>query len=50
MKQLNHPKLEKLLQQAYSAERAASFAYIGHAAAVKNKEEKILWQIIPPRV
>ncbi len=41
MQQLNHPKLEKLLQQAYSAERAASFAYIGHAAAVKNKEEKI---------
>lgn len=40
MPQLNHPKLIKLLQQAYSAERAASFAYIGHAASVKNNEEK----------
>lgn len=37
----SHPKLCKLLQQAYSAEKAASFAYQGHAAAVKNKEEKL---------
>lgn len=40
MLQLNHPKLVKLLQQAYSAERAASFAYQGHAACVKNEDEK----------
>ncbi|MES2567273.1 MAG: ferritin-like domain-containing protein [Bacteroidota bacterium] len=38
--ELDHPKLVDLLQQAYSAEKAAAFAYIGHAAAVKNKEEK----------
>ena len=38
--QLQHPKLVDLIQQAYSAEKAAAFAYIGHAAAVKNKEEK----------
>jgi len=37
---LNHPALVKLLQQAYSAEKAAAFAYIGHARAVKDKEEK----------
>jgi hypothetical protein len=37
---LNHPKLVKLLQKAYSAEKAAAFAYIGHARAVKTKEEK----------
>ena len=38
--QLNHPKLVDLLQQAYSAEKAASFAYQGHAASVKSPEEK----------
>ncbi len=37
---LNHPKLNKLLQQAYSAEKAAAFAYIGHANSVKGKEQK----------
>jgi hypothetical protein len=37
---LNHPALIKSLQQAYSAEKAASYAYQGHAAAVKNVEEK----------
>jgi hypothetical protein len=37
---LNHPKLVKLLQKAYSAEKAAAFAYIGHARVVKTKEEK----------
>ncbi|MGG9970415.1 ferritin-like domain-containing protein [Ferruginibacter sp. SUN002] len=37
---LNHPELIDLLQRAYSAERAASFAYQGHAGSVKNKEEK----------
>jgi rubrerythrin len=37
---LDHPQLTDLLQQAYSAERAAAFAYIGHARSVKNKDEK----------
>lgn len=40
MQTINHPQLVKLLQQAYSAERAASFAYQGHAGSVKNKQEK----------
>lgn len=34
------PELINLLQLAYSAERAASFAYQGHAAVVKLQEEK----------
>ena len=38
---LQHPQLVDLIQMAYSAEKAAAFAYIGHAASVKNKEEKI---------
>ena len=37
---LRHPQLVDLLQKAYSAERAASFAYQGHAASVKNPDEK----------
>lgn len=37
---LNHKELVDLLQMAYSAEKAAAFAYIGHAGAVKNPEEK----------
>lgn len=37
---LNHPALVDLLQRAYSAEKAAAFAYQGHAAAVKNTNEK----------
>jgi hypothetical protein len=37
---LQHPKLLKLLQLAYSAEKAAAFAYIGHAGSVKNPDEK----------
>ncbi len=37
---LAHPALEKLLQKAYSAERAAAFAYIGHAASLKNPDAK----------
>ena len=37
---LNHPELVDLLQMAYSAEKAAAFAYQGHAASVKNKNEK----------
>ncbi|HTA61622.1 MAG TPA: ferritin-like domain-containing protein [Bacteroidia bacterium] len=38
--QLQHPELVDLLKQAYSAEKPAAFAYQGHAAAVKNLEEK----------
>ncbi len=37
---LNHPELNKLMQMAYSGEKAAAFAYIGHGGAVRNKEEK----------
>jgi hypothetical protein len=37
---LQHPKLVRLLQLAYSAEKAAAFAYIGHAGAVGNPDEK----------
>ena len=37
---LQHPALVDLLQMAYSAEKAAAFAYIGHAGAVKNPDEK----------
>lgn len=38
---LSHPALTDLLQKAYSAEKAAAFAYQGHAGSVKNQEEKI---------
>ena len=37
---LEHPKLVRSLQRAYSAEKAAAFAYIGHAGSVKKKTEK----------
>jgi len=37
---LEHPKLVRLIQFAYSAEKAASFAYIGHAKSVKDPEAK----------
>ncbi len=39
-KNLDHPPLIALLRKAYSAERAASFAYIGHAGSLKDPEEK----------
>lgn len=35
------PELVNLLQLAYSAERAAAFAYQGHVASVSNQDEKI---------
>lgn len=35
-----HLALVDLLQRAYSAEKAASFAYQGHAGSVKSTEEK----------
>lgn len=38
---LNNPALVKLLKQAYSAEKAAAFAYQGHAGSVKKDEEKV---------
>ncbi|HWY12343.1 MAG TPA: hypothetical protein VN026_13505, partial [Bacteroidia bacterium] len=38
---LNHPQLVDLLKQAYSAEKAAAFAYIGHAGSVKDRAAKI---------
>lgn len=38
---LSHDKLVDLLKKAYSAEKAAAFAYQGHAGAVKSQEEKI---------
>lgn len=37
---LAHPKLVDLLKQAYSAEKAAAFAYQGHAGSVKDPAEK----------
>lgn len=37
---LSHPQLVDLLQKAYSAEKAAAFAYQGHAASLKDPEEK----------
>ena len=37
---LNHPGLVELLQRAYSAEKAAAFAYIGHARLAKDRGGK----------
>jgi len=37
---LDHPKLVDLLKKAYSAEKAAAFAYIGHAGSVKGATNK----------
>jgi len=38
---LNHPQLIDLLQRAYSAEKAAAFAYQGHAGSVKDAQAKL---------
>lgn len=38
---IQHPNLVRLLQLAYSAEKAAAFAYIGHAGSVRNPHEKV---------
>lgn len=35
-----NPTLFESLRKAYSAERAASFAYIGHAGALRDQEER----------
>ena len=40
-KNLQHPQLINLLKKAYSAEKAAAYAYQGHAGSVRNKLEKI---------
>ncbi|MFN8309970.1 MAG: hypothetical protein U0T73_08400 [Chitinophagales bacterium] len=40
MAKLSHPRLIDLLQMAYSAEKAAAFAYIGHAASIKDEKQK----------
>ena len=37
---INHKKLVDLLQKAYSAEKAAAFAYIGHYGSLRSKEER----------
>lgn len=37
---LNHPELIDLLKKAYSAEKAAAFAYQGHAGSVKDANQK----------
>ena len=37
---LDHPALIELLQRAYSAEKAAAFAYIGHATSLKKPAAK----------
>lgn len=37
---LNHPVLIDSLRRAYSAERAASLAYIGHAASLRDPAER----------
>lgn len=37
---IDHPRLVRLLQMAYSAEKAAAFAYIGHAGSVRDSDQK----------
>ena len=37
--ELKHPQLVRSLRKAYSAERAASYAYIGHAASLRDSDE-----------
>lgn len=43
---LNHPALVDSLRKAYSAERAASLAYIGHAASLRHPDERAAVQRI----
>ncbi len=38
---LDHPALVKLLQRAYSGEKAAAFAYIGHARSLRDPTAKL---------
>lgn len=37
---LQHPRLVKLLRKAYSAERAAALAYIGHARSLSDPQQQ----------
>ena len=39
---ITHPQLIDSLRKAYSAEKAASFAYIGHAGSLKSPDEKAM--------
>jgi len=44
--ELKHKELVDLIQKAYSAEKAAAFAYQGHAGSLKDKSEKeLIYQI-----
>ena len=43
---IQHPALVRLLQTAYSAERAASFAYVGHAGSLRDPDERAAVQEI----
>lgn len=44
--ELKHKELVDLIQTAYSAEKAAAFAYQGHAGSLKDKSEKeLIYQI-----
>ena len=38
---INHPALINSLRLAYSAEKAAAYAYVGHARSLKNPDEKV---------
>jgi hypothetical protein len=40
MMKLDHKPLIDLLKKAYSAEKAAAFAYIGHAGSLRDQEAK----------
>ncbi|MFQ3270888.1 MAG: rubrerythrin [Lentimonas sp.] len=39
-KSFSHPQLVQSLRQAYSVEKAACFAYSGHAASLRDPAEK----------
>ena len=41
LQSISHQQLIDLLKKAYSAEKAAAYAYQGHAASVKHPAEKI---------
>ena len=43
---INHPALVDSLRKAYSAEKSAAFAYIGHANSLKDPNEKAAVQQI----
>ena len=43
---IEHPALVSSLRKAYSAEKAAAVAYIGHAGSLRNQSEKTAIQQI----